>query len=67
MKTVNEILESMETSGMTEEALKRIYCDEVAELAFSHESVYELILDSYKLGFYKGVRSERNKRRKHKK
>ena len=67
MKTVNEILESMETSGMAEEALKRLGCKEVAELAFSHESVYELILNSYRLGFYKGTRAERNRRRKHKK
>ena len=65
--TVNEIMESMETSGMAEEALKRLGCKEVAELAFSHESIYEVILNTYKLGYYRGVKSERNKRRKHKK
>ena len=67
MKTLTEIFDEMEKNGLAEEALKRLYCDEVAELAFSHESMYEVILNTYKLGFFRGARAERNRRRKRKK
>lgn len=52
MKTVNEILESMEKDGTASEARSKLYCTELQELAESGD-LYDVLLNAYMVGYYK--------------
>lgn len=67
MKTVNEILATMDENGMRTEAGTKLYVHELIELIATHEDVYDLICCAFDLGYYRGVKAEKNKRRKRKK
>lgn len=57
-KSVNEILQEMEESGLTLKA--QLYVDELVELKERSEGdVFQLICDAYHYGFHRGMESEK--------
>lgn len=67
MKTVEEILETMKTDGMAAEAGSKLHADELVYLVSEYDNLFELVCTAFKFGFYKGVQTERYKRRKNRK
>lgn len=66
MKTVSDVLTSMKASGMAAEAGSKLHADELVYLVSEYDNLFELVCTAFKFGFYKGVQTERYKRRKHK-
>ena len=58
MKTVNEIMATMEKDGPAEEARSKLLCSELQELYESKEDLYYVLLHAYQLGYYRGTQAE---------
>lgn len=61
-KTVTEVMEVMNTSGLSSKA--QLFMDEVAELMELCEGdVFNLICNAYIFGYYRGTQAERRRRK----
>lgn len=59
MKTVEEILNDIDKSKL--QPGNHLYIDEIVQLGAIDDSTYNLVVNAFKLGFYKGVQTEKNR------
>lgn len=64
MKSITQILKEMEETGEIKTAESKLRVEDLNELKALDDDVFNLISKAFAVGYYRGVRAEKNKQRK---